>query len=108
MLCVVISRYDRLLIYDVLISMCALILAPDFFHLIEYFHLVKYVTGSTHVKNHNLDLVSSFGLSLNNFALHDICMSEHKVISIDTELPLPTTKLPAATRCVIGGLWLCF
>ncbi|KAK0139835.1 hypothetical protein N1851_023277 [Merluccius polli] len=35
---------------------------------------------------------------LHNFAVHDICVSDHRVILFDTELSLPALKLPVPTR----------
>ena len=93
------SRYDRLLILgDFNIHVCCPTntLATDFLHLIDSFILVQSMTCPTHVKNNTLDLVLSFGLSLSDCVLHDICVSDCKVILFDTQLPLSIPKLPEA------------
>ncbi len=53
------------------------------------------VVMSRHNRLHTLDLVLFFGLSLSNFVLCNICVSDHKVILFDNELPLSIPKLPA-------------
>lgn len=45
-----------------------------------------------HVKNHTLEPVLSSGLSLTNFDLNDVCVSEHKAI-FSTTSPLPLYKV---------------
>ncbi len=95
------SRYDRLSILgDFNIHLCCPTnaLSTDLLHLIDSSNLVQSVTCPTHVKNLNLDLVLSFGLSLSNFVLCDICLSDPRAVLFDTVFPLSIPKLPAPTR----------
>lgn len=84
-------RYDRVLILgDFNIHVCcpSHSLTSHFLDLTESFDLTQSVTGATHSKGHNLDLVLSFGLSLEDLNLVDMLVTDHKAIVSKVSLQL--------------------
>lgn len=53
---------------------------------LNFFNLMQVETVPTHSKGHTLDLVLSFGLSLDSVLTNDICVSDHKAILFDIVL----------------------
>lgn len=86
----------ELLYFGILIYLFAF--TADFIALSESFNLVQHVKGPTHNKGHTVDLVLSYGVSLNNFELLDIDISDHKAVIFQTLLPLPVRR-PSTFIC---------
>ena len=92
-----VSLYDRLLILgDFNIHVCC----PDrpmfneFCGLIDAFGLTQHINKATHLLGHTLDLILSYGFSVDNIVIEDATFSDHRPIMFDVTLSnhLPATK----------------
>ena len=96
LLSLIMPQYDRVQILgDFNLHVCCpseSVFAADFIKLYESFNLLQSVTGPTHIKGHTLDLVLSFGFSLNNVVIREFPPSDHKAVIFQTLLPCPAPK----------------
>ncbi len=84
------TNYDRfLLVGDFNIHVCCPSnpLSHDFLNLIEAFNLSQWISDSTHIQGHTLDLVLSYGLDVTDIVLSDFLISDHKPILFSLTLP---------------------
>lgn len=72
--------------------------AAEFLQLLDCLNLTQHVDVPTHTRGHTLDLVITDSASINNLQVHDLGLSDHKLISV--ELPfLPTHSKPKRQIC---------
>ncbi len=84
------NNYDRfLLVGDFNIHVCCPSnpLPHDFLNLIDAFNLSQWISDSTHIQGHTLDLVLSYGLDVTDIVLSDFLISDHKPKLFSLTLP---------------------
>lgn len=67
-------------------------LVSEFLHIIDSFNLSQSMIGATHEKGHTLDLILSFGFTLQIVQIEDCCFSDHKPILFNTVLSFPVKQ----------------
>lgn len=79
----IITLYDHLLILsDFNIHVCCpgIPMVTEFTHVLDSFGFIQHVDRATHVLGHTLDLVISYGFSIDNINIKDASFSDHKPI----------------------------
>lgn len=92
----ILTRYDRILIigdFNVHVCCPSKPMAKDFLDLIEAFNLTQHVTGLTQVHGHSLDLVLSYGFSVDNVSVEEAVFSDHCLVIFEMSLSI-NTRLP--------------
>ena len=96
-----ITSYDHLLILgDFNIHVCCPDepLVKEFCHIIDLFGLVQHINQPTHILGHTLDLILSYGFSVDNVFIEDASFSDHKPIVFNVNLPNPLSVAKSPGR----------
>ena len=83
-------NYDRfLLVGDFNVHVCCPSnpLSHEFLNIINDFNLSQWISDSTHILGHTLDLVLSYGFDVTDVVLSDFMISDHKPILFTLSLP---------------------
>lgn len=66
--------------------------AAKFLQLLDCLNLTQHVDVPTHSRGHTLDLVITDSVSINNLQVHDLGLSDHKLISMELPFLPPHSK----------------
>lgn len=66
--------------------------AAEFLQILEFLNRKQHVDVTTPSKGHTLDLVISNSVPISNLADYDLCVSDHKVVSMELPLLSPHAK----------------
>ncbi len=61
-------------------------MVAEFMHVLESFGFTQHIENATHVLGHTLDLIMSYGFSIDNIIIEDACFSDHKPIVFNVTL----------------------
>lgn len=91
----IVPNVDRLLIlgeFNIHVCCPDKPLVSEFLQTIDYFNLSQSFVGPTHEKGHTLDLILSYGFTLQIVRIEDCSFSDHKPILFNTFLSHPVKQ----------------